>query len=333
MPPKVSVVMSVYNAGGFLTEAVDSVLAQTFEDFEFVIIDDGSTDGSLAALQQITDPRVRVLPQENRGLIASLNRGIEESRGQLIARMDADDRCEADRFAIQVRYLDQHPEISLLGGSVAIMDEAGNPLSPKVGFPKTHETIWNGIGRRPWVFCHPAVMYRRSAAIATGMYRRDFAHAEDAEFFARLMTRYRAANLPDVLLHYRLRRGGISLSKLVHGQINARLVAKIIDRWRPGEEFAPTAEERSAADAAIAASQGTSTPSKIESAYQARVGRELLRGRQWGRALRHYGSAIRSDFTNRNAYAGLAAALLHVGGEPVDSPARMTDSIDRLSAA
>jgi glycosyltransferase involved in cell wall biosynthesis len=320
MSPKVSVVMSVYNAGGFLKEAVDSVLAQTFEDFEFVIIDDGSTDNSLATLRRFTDPRIRILTQENRGLIAALNRGILESTGQYIARMDADDRCEPDRLEIQVRYLDNHPEIALLGGSIATMDEAGNALAPCVGYPQTHEEIWAAIGRRPSVFCHPAVMYRRKEAIEAGMYRSEFAHAEDAEFFARLMTTHRAVNLPDVLLHYRLCRSSVSLVRLAHGQANARLVSKMIDRWQPGEAFVPTAGERDIADQEIAACQAPVPASKIESAYQSRVARELLRGREWRRALRHYWNAIRSNPFNQKAYAGVIAAILHIGGEPIYRP-------------
>jgi glycosyltransferase involved in cell wall biosynthesis len=330
MPPKVSVVMSVYNAGDFLSEAVDSVLTQTFEDFEFIIIDDGSRDQSLQRLQSYTDPRLRILPQANRGLIASLNRGIQEARGRYIARMDADDRCEPDRFEIQVRYLDQHPDIALLGGSVATMDESGNPLAPCVTFPLTHDEIWASVGRRPWVFCHPAVMYRREAAMDVGMYHGDFAHAEDAEFFARLMTKYRAANLPDVLLNYRLCRGGVSLTKLAHGQINAKLVAAMIDRWKPGQPFAPTPEERKSADEEIARCDASTTPAKIESAYQMRLGRELLRGRNWSRARRHYMNAIRSDPKNRRAYLGLAAAWLHAGAESTIPPIS-PESIDRAA--
>ena len=316
--PKVSVVMSVYNAGAFLREAVDSVLAQTFEDFEFIIIDDGSTDDSLPLLRSINDGRLKIVEQENRGLIASLNRGIELAQGQYIARMDADDRCEPDRFSLQVRHLDQNPDIALLGGSISTMDETGNPLAARVGFPQTHEEIWADIGRRPWVFCHPAVMFRRDAAIAVGMYRKEFAHAEDAEFFARLMTRYRAANLSEVLLSYRLRRSAVSFTKTAHGRINAELVAKIIDHWKPGEPFEPTLDERRDADIAIVMCNGSVPPNQLESTYHCRVGRELLRGRQWRRAFRHYSAAAKQDWKNRLAYMGMACAILHYGGEPTD---------------
>ena len=114
MAPKVSVLMSVYNAAAFLREAVESVLAQTFSDFEFVIINDGSTDNSPDILREFHDPRIRIIDQTNHGLIASLNHGIQISQGQYIARMDVDDRCELDRLALQVRFLDRNPEIALL---------------------------------------------------------------------------------------------------------------------------------------------------------------------------------------------------------------------------
>jgi glycosyltransferase involved in cell wall biosynthesis len=319
MTPKVSVVMSVYNAGDFLQEAVDSVLAQRFADFELIMIDDGSTDGSLSTLRRISDARVKIIQQENRGLIASLNRGIALSTGQYIARMDADDRCMPDRFGLQANHLDQHPDIALLGSGIATMDENGSPLAPCVRFPQTHAEIWAGMGRRPWVFCHPAVMFRRAAAVEMGMYRSDFAHAEDAEFFARLMTRYQAANLPDVLLSYRLRRSAISFTKSAHGRINAELVAKMIQDWKPGAPFQASAEQRALADAAIAACEGVASGTQMESAYQCRVGRELLRGREWQRARRHYANAAKTDWRNRMAYLGMICSLLHYGAEPSEA--------------
>jgi glycosyltransferase involved in cell wall biosynthesis len=316
MVPKVSVVMSVFNAAAFLSEAVRSVLAQSFADFEFLIINDGSSDNSAAILAEFSDPRIKILDQDNRGLIASLNRGIEAAAGDYIARMDADDRCLPDRFQLQVDYLDKHPEVALLGGSIATMDQDGNALAPRVSFPETHEHIWSAIGRRPWVFCHPAVMYRRQAAIDAGMYHRDFAHAEDTEFFARLMTGNKAANLPDVLLNYRLTRGAVSFAKKDHGRVNAELVATMIDHWKPGQPFTATPEQRRAANAAIEASATPISPAKAEAAYEIRIGRELLRGRQWWRAATHYAAAARKDCLNRMAYAGIICAMLRIGGAP-----------------
>ncbi len=307
--------MAVYNVARFLREAVDSVLAQTFADFELVVIDDGSTDDSAAILATYADPRLVVIRQPNAGLIASLNAGIRAARGELIARMDPDDRCEPNRLAVQVAYLDAHPEVTLLGSAVATMDEDGRPLAPRVSFPATHVELWSTIGRRPWVFCHPAVVFRRAAAVAAGLYDPRYEHAEETEFFARLMAAHAAANLPDVLLSYRIRRGAMSLNNAAHGLVHAEMVAATIDRWRPGEPFAATAAERAAADARIAALGGKPvTPAFAEAAYHVRLGRELLRGRRWAAAARHYATAARLTPLDRRPYLGLGAAALRRGG-------------------
>jgi glycosyltransferase involved in cell wall biosynthesis len=310
---KVSVVMAVRNEAVHVREAVDSVLHQTGVDFELVVVDDGSTDDTPALLRALHDRRLRVITGEGRGLVSSLNRGIIESAGDYIARMDGDDRCLPGRLQTQAEYLDTHPELALVGGSVGTMDEEGNPLAPRVEFPATHEQIWAALGRRPWVFCHPAVMYRRDAAVDVGLYDPMFKHAEDAEFFARLMTKYRAVNLPDVVLDYRIRRGAISVKQKTHGTANAGLVATIIDRWQPGQPFRATDQERKAADEQIEQSMRIATADKIEAAYQCRIGRELLRGRQWRRARRHYLLAARSDPLSKMPYAGWICGLFRIG--------------------
>jgi hypothetical protein len=127
------------------------------------------------------------------------------------------------------------------------------------------------------------------------------------------MTRFRAVNLPGVVLDYRVRRGAISVKQKTHGTANAGLVATIIDRWQPGQPFRATDEERRAADAAIEHSTRAVTAGKIESAYQCRIGRELLRGRQWRRARRHYVLAARSDPLSKMPYAGWICGLLGIG--------------------
>jgi glycosyltransferase involved in cell wall biosynthesis len=311
---KVSVVIAVFNAAVHVREAVDSVLDQTGVDFEVIVIDDGSTDETAALLRDKPDPRLRLLTQENRGLVASLNRGINEATGDYIARMDGDDRCLPHRLRIQAEYLDNNPGVALVGGAISTMDEDGNPLAPRVAFPATHEEIWAAVGRRPWVFCHPAVMFRKSAAVDVGLYDPQFKHAEDAEFFARLMTRHRAVNMPEVVLAYRIRRGAISVTQKAHGVVNAGLVATIIDRWNTGEPFKATPAERAAADAAIESSSRLVTADELEGIYQCRIGRELLRGRQWRRARRHYRMAARSDPFSKMPYMGWACGLLRVGG-------------------
>src|SRR5687767_9206093 len=114
--PAVSIVLPVYDAVAYVAEAVRSILAQTFGDFELILVNDGSTDGSRDVLAGFKDYRIRILDQQNLGLVAALNRGIREARGEWIARMDADDVSLPGRLEAQITHLRRHPEIGLLGG-------------------------------------------------------------------------------------------------------------------------------------------------------------------------------------------------------------------------
>jgi glycosyltransferase involved in cell wall biosynthesis len=293
------------------------MLAQTFGDFELILINDGSTDGSREILGSFRDDRIRILDQQNLGLVTALNRGVREARGEWIARMDADDVSLPGRLEAQLGYLGRHPEVGLLGGFVSTIDETGRPLGNRVRFPEAHEQIWRSIGRRPWVLCHPTAVFRRDWAIESGLYDPAYRHAEDVEFFARLMTRHRAANLPEVVLRYRLRPDAVCCAFRDHGQANADLVAKVINRWKPGEPFAATVRERAEADARIARASGrlgTSAGTRVvRSIYHCRVGRELLRGARWGGAARSYARAVLDRPWSMTPYLGLVAASLRLG--------------------
>ncbi len=130
--PAVSVVMPLYNARRHLASALDSVLAQTFTDFEIIAVDDGSRDDTLDLLRQYEsrDPRVRVLSRPNTGIVGALNDGMRLARADLIARMDGDDLCLPDRFEKQVAYLQQHPDCVLVGSQVLLIDPDGEPICP-----------------------------------------------------------------------------------------------------------------------------------------------------------------------------------------------------------
>ena len=127
LSPSLSVVMAVYNGERWLAETLASLSSQTFGDFEIVAIDDGSTDGSAAILAEAAarDARYRIITQANRGLVASLNRGLAESRAPLVARIDADDVAEPERFARQVAFLQAHPEVAALGSAIRIIGPDG----------------------------------------------------------------------------------------------------------------------------------------------------------------------------------------------------------------
>ena len=204
--PAISVCLPVYNAERYLAEAVESVLAQTFTDFEFLILDDGSTDGSLAILKQYEarDPRVRVFSRPNKGLITTLNELIELSRGEFLARMDADDVSLPQRFERQIEHLQANPDCVVVGCQALVIDPDGDPIT--VWFEGgTHEELdsENLKGEKGGMLCHPSVMMRRSSVLDVGCYRDQFRYAEDLDLWLRLAERGRLANLPIPLLKYR----------------------------------------------------------------------------------------------------------------------------------
>jgi len=203
--------MSVYNGERWLTEAMDSVLAQSFTDFEFLIHDDGSRDGSLALLRDYAarDSRIVVSTGPNKGLAAVLNALIEAARGMYLARMDADDISFPDRFERQIAHLDAHPEIAVLGGFVRYMDEDGRPVID-MEWPTGHEEIdaRNVTGAN--AIAHPTVMMRREPVRAVGGYDESFATAQDLDLWLRMAERYRLGNLPAIVLDYRFHPSGLS---------------------------------------------------------------------------------------------------------------------------
>jgi len=199
--PRIAVVLPVYNGERYLAEAIQSVLKQTFTDFELVVIDDGSTDGTAEILEGFRDPRLRVIrfPQ-NRGLVTALNTGVRESRSDLIARMDADDICVPQRFERQVAFLDAHPEVAVCG---TWAQEFGGqrslhrlPIRPE----QIRARLFFG-----WAMNHPTLLMRRAFLEAHGLtYRDEFAHVEDFDFVVRAAELAPLANIPEVLLLYRV---------------------------------------------------------------------------------------------------------------------------------
>jgi hypothetical protein len=206
-PPTVSVVMSVFNGERFLREAVDSILSQTFEDFEFIIIDDGSTDGSAAILDSYgkVDPRVQVYHQENRGLVDALNRGCGSARGKYIARMDADDIALRDRLRRQVEFMEAHAEVGVLGGAIQYIDAVGRGLAT-LRLPIHDRDIKSAL-RYANPMAHPTAFLRKDVFTSVGGYRRIFAKAEDYDLWLRVAKRGQLANLKAVVLRYRLHPG------------------------------------------------------------------------------------------------------------------------------
>jgi hypothetical protein len=214
--PVLSVVMSVYNGERFLLEAVGSILNQTFTDFEFIIIDDGSTDRTAEILSGYAqrDPRVRVQAQANKGRTPSLNIGIGLARGRYIARMDADDVALADRFAAQVEFLEAHPEVGLLGAAVQFI----GPDRRRIGTfqPPIEDSEIRDALRTFNPFYHPVVMMRKDVVIAVGGYRPAFRETEDYDLFLRIAERSEVANLSSLVLLYRIHPNQTSVQNTTH---------------------------------------------------------------------------------------------------------------------
>lgn len=205
--PTISVVMSVYNGEKYLAKAIESILQQTYTDFEFIIVDDASTDGSPDILRyyQEADQRIQVIRnEENFGLGISLQRGIHSARGEFIARMDADDISLADRFEKQVEYLNRHQEIMVLGGdylTIYEQDEIINDLT----LPKDPEMMrWNMLLGSGIIVIHGTVMFRKELIVKVGNYG-DFRAAQDFELWTRTfdVEPLPIANLDGVIYHYR----------------------------------------------------------------------------------------------------------------------------------
>ena len=224
--PAISVAMSVYNGERFLDEAIESVRAQTFDAFEFLILDDGSSDGTSGIIERhaASDSRIRPILRENRGLIASLNQLIEEASAPLIARMDADDICHPERFAKQIAFLADHPDHGVVGCWTHDVDEHGNPYTlTGEDHPLTHEAFLESIERNGPLLCHPGVMFRRAVVRSVGGYHAAFRHCEDLDLWLRLATVTRIANLPERLLTYRHYADQVSSRHLTEQQIGAAI--------------------------------------------------------------------------------------------------------------
>lgn len=210
--PRVSWLIPVYNGEPFLTEALDSVLAQDFADYEVVIVNDGSTDrtGQILAEFCQRDPRIRVIEQPNGGIVSALNTGLAECRGEFVARMDADDIALPQRLSFQVDYLDTHPGCVLVGGYAVSRDAAGR-ITHRTNGGRHTRTDLGVFPPRVSVSMHPLITVRRASLEAIGGYRADHPHAEDYDLFIRLAALGSLDNPERDVLVYRRHEGAISI--------------------------------------------------------------------------------------------------------------------------
>ncbi len=249
--PMVSVAMVVCNVERFLAEAIESILAQTYRDFEFVIVDFGSTDRSkeIIAGYAAKDSRVKLHEIPHCGLAEARNAGCLLAQGQYLAIMDADDVSLPERLMLQVEFMEKHPRVGVLGGAVDWMDGTGKFVrSPFATLePAISDTEIRSVLPTRNVFCQPSVMIRREAFALTGGYRGAFAPAEDYDLWLRISEHFEMANLEQVILKYRIHPHQVSVRK--HKQQNLSTLAALAsaasrksgsaDPWNSVAEITP----------------------------------------------------------------------------------------------
>ena len=230
--PKVSVLLPVRNGEPYFAAALDSILSQEGVDFEAIVVDDGSTDGTTALLAACPDPRLRVIRREGGGLVAALNAALAEARGEYCARMDADDIALPGRLATQAAALDANGDAVLVHGAVEVIDEADN-LIGSIAAPQVDQAMRRAIllseAAGPPII-HPSVMMRRSALIEAGGYR-ESPSCEDHDLWLRLVGRGRFIALAKPLLRYRQHAQGISRQRMTE-QALSNLTNCVAARWR-----------------------------------------------------------------------------------------------------
>jgi glycosyltransferase involved in cell wall biosynthesis len=235
--PPITVLLCTYNDARFLPQSVESVLNQTFAEFDFLIVDDGSTDETREWLDRLSDPRVRVLRNTtNRGLTFSLNRGLDAARGRYVARMDADDVAAPERLAAQFAFMEANPSVGIVGSSRTLIDEQDRFVAEARATEGDLAIRWKCLLGSP--FAHPTVMLRRAVPERHGLRYREVPRAEDYDLWPRLLAHTRGANLPQPLLRYRLRERAAQ-SKAYQLAQHDRIALSAIQHLVPGFPITP----------------------------------------------------------------------------------------------
>lgn len=220
--------MSVFNGESWLSESIQSVLAQTFTDFEFIIVNDGSRDCSLEIIKHFADQdsRIRIFDKPNTGLADSLNYGIRRARGDWIARIDADDLCESQRLEKQIKLIRSVKDLVLVGTGLKLIDKHG--LVGKVyEYPSNHENLVNRLTRGSSFFAHSSAMYRTSFVRKLGMYRQRILRAEDLDLWLRFSECGKIGSVTEPLVSIRKHEDQISLDKGGRAQLIDSYVAMV----------------------------------------------------------------------------------------------------------
>jgi glycosyltransferase involved in cell wall biosynthesis len=216
--PAISVIMPAYNAEKFIGEAIQSVLDQSFPDFEFIIINDGSTDATPFIVRSFNDARIRLINQENRGIAEALNLGLAAARADMIARFDADDICYPWRLEVQYAFLKLNPGYILAGGAADYIDQVNQHVFTWTPDAMSNTEIMK-VYKQVCPFIHSGVMFRKDAVIAAGGYNPHAHSFEDHFLWVKLLNKgWRAANLPTPLIQVRLNPDSVTIDEKWRGR-------------------------------------------------------------------------------------------------------------------
>jgi hypothetical protein len=278
-PMKCSILMPVYNAGPSLQAAIESILSQDEPDFEFLIIDDGSSDASPEIIRDYAarDSRIRaIFHQDNRGVARTLNQALREARADLAVRMDADDESLPGRLRTQIEFLESHPGVAVAGSFVYHMAKR-RAHDHLITLPSDHAAIVQTLLERTNCIYHPSVIYRRGSMLALGGYRDELEPAEDYDLWLRASRVHQLANIPVPLLRYRFTLNGTTFRNKWEGLHWVQMA--LISHTEPGSVLS---------DVCKAAGEALSRLDRRQFAENVAIGtvEELVRLRWWKDASR-----------------------------------------------
>lgn len=226
MRPKVSVILPVFNQERYVKEAVNSIIRQSFRDFELIIVDDGSTDDSFKIISRIKDPRIKIIRnKKNIGLTKSLNKALKVAKGEFLARMDGDDIAYPDRLYLELEAFKKNKNLYLVGSQADLIDKNGGMLKT-TNIPTSYRSI-KKVAVRYNPFIHPTIMFRKKLLTKIGFYNQKFRYAQDYDLILRALTQFECQNLPKPLLGLRVTESAVSISKHRQQQLTALLIRLI----------------------------------------------------------------------------------------------------------
>jgi glycosyltransferase involved in cell wall biosynthesis len=228
--PKVTVIIPTYNRAHYLSVAIASVVAQTFDDFELLVVDDGSTDNTRALLHRLHDSRLRCLWQPHRGISAAMNTGLRAARGIYIARLDSDDLWLPDMLAGQVAVLDARPEIGLVYAKAQAMDATGRPLAMTLGMPERYPGDSFRSMVRENCTCNITVVVRRACFDRIGWYDETLQTSEDWDIWLRVAQHYPFAYVDRIVARFRQHDGNVTGSRSPHFAASLEESCKVLEK-------------------------------------------------------------------------------------------------------